>query len=77
MLVVALAGNIVTGLAKGLRKKYSSYASASLSAIFEKFKEKKLNVVTSLREASDAIFTTVSMRREGGSMRREGGREGV
>lgn len=64
MLVVALAGNIVTGLAKGLRKKYSPYASASLSAIFEKFKEKKLNVVTSLREASDAIFTTVSMRRE-------------
>ena len=70
MLVVALAGNIVTGLAKGLRKKYSPYASASLSAIFEKFKEKKLNVVTSLREASDAIFTTVSMRRE-----EEGGRE--
>ena len=71
--MVALAGNIVTGLAKGLRKKYSPYASASLSAIFEKFKEKKLNVVTSLREASDAIFTTVSMRKR--RREEEGGRE--
>lgn len=60
MLVVALAGNVITGLAKGLRKKFGSYASSCLSAIFEKFKEKKLNVVTSLREASDAIYLTVS-----------------
>ena len=62
VLVVALAGNILTGLAKGLRKKYSPYASVFLAAIFEKFKEKKLNVVTSLREASDSIFVTVRER---------------
>ena len=60
MIVVALAGNVMTGLAKGLRKKFSSYASSCMSAIFEKFKEKKLNVVTSLREAADAIYLTVS-----------------
>lgn len=58
-MVVALAGNIITGLARGLRKKFSSYASSCLAAIFEKFKEKKLNVVTSLREACDAVFLTV------------------
>lgn len=65
VLVVALAGNVLTGLAKGLRKKYGPYASVSLAAIFEKFKEKKLNVVTSLREASDSIFVTVRERERG------------
>ena len=32
-----------------------------LTAIFEKFKEKKLNVVTALREAADATYLTVSV----------------
>ena len=59
VVVVALAGNIVTGLAKGLRKKFTTYATFIMSAIFEKFKEKKLNVVNSLREASDAVYLTV------------------
>lgn len=58
-MVVALAGNVVTGLAKGLRKKFQPYSSAIMSSILEKFKEKKLNVVTSLREAVDAVFPTV------------------
>ncbi len=31
-----------------------------LAGMFEKFKEKKLNVVTSLREATDAVYLTVS-----------------
>ena len=31
-----------------------------LTAIFEKFKEKKANVVMALREAADAIYLTVS-----------------
>jgi cytoskeleton-associated protein 5 len=61
VMVVALAGNVITALAKGLRKGFSPYASASLSGIFEKFKEKKLNVVTSLREACDAIFPTTTL----------------
>lgn len=59
-MVVALAGNILTGLSKGLRDGFTSYASVSLAGIFEKFKEKKLNVVNSLRDASDAIYLTVS-----------------
>ena len=59
-MVVALAGNVITGLANGLRKKFSSYASVCVSGIFEKFKEKKANVVSSLREAVDAVYLTVS-----------------
>ncbi len=59
-MVVALAGNMLTGLSKGLRDGFTSYASSSLTGIFEKFKEKKLNVVNSLRDASDAIYLTVS-----------------
>lgn len=31
-----------------------------LTAIFEKFKEKKANVVAALREAADAVYLTVS-----------------
>jgi len=31
-----------------------------LAVIFEKFKEKKANVVTALREAADAIYLSVS-----------------
>ena len=34
--------------------------SQILAGIFEKFKEKKLNVVTSLRDAADAVYLTVS-----------------
>ena len=58
-MVVALAGNIITGLATGLRKKFAPYACACTSGILEKFKEKKANVVTSLREAVDAVYLTV------------------
>lgn len=59
MVVVALAGKCVAGLANGLRSKFSPYASSIVPAILEKFKEKKQNVVTSLKEAIDAVYTTV------------------
>lgn len=59
VMVVALAGNIVTGLAKGLRDGFTSYVSTILPGILEKFKEKKLNVVNSLRDAADAVYLTV------------------
>lgn len=58
-MVVALAGKCVAGLATGLRSKFAPYATSIVSAILEKFKEKKVNVVTSLREAIDAVYTTV------------------
>lgn len=59
--VVALAAKCVTGLANGLRKKFQTYSGLLISAIFGKFKEKKLNVVIALRDAVDAVFATVSL----------------
>ncbi|KAJ2941197.1 hypothetical protein O0L34_g10431 [Tuta absoluta] len=43
-----------------LRNKFHPYASACIQAILDKFKEKKSNVVTALREAADAIYPSVS-----------------
>lgn len=50
----------MTGLANGLRKKFQTYSGLVIPAILGKFKEKKLNVVLSLRDAIDASFATVS-----------------
>ncbi|KAJ8683238.1 hypothetical protein QAD02_019030 [Eretmocerus hayati] len=61
VVVVALAGKCLTGLANGLKKKFQSYATACLPAILEKFKEKKQNVVLVLRECADAIFNSVNI----------------
>ncbi|XP_028419152.1 cytoskeleton-associated protein 5-A-like, partial [Dendronephthya gigantea] len=61
VMVVALAGKCVAGLATGLRSKFAPYATSVVSAILEKFKEKKVNVVTSLREAIDAVYTTTNI----------------
>ena len=60
VMVVALAAQCMAGLAKGLKKKFSPFALACIETILEKFKEKKINVVTALREAIDAIYPTVS-----------------
>lgn len=59
-MVVAVAGKCLTGLANGLKKKFSPYALACIPTILEKFKEKKQNVVTNMREAIDAIYPSVS-----------------
>ena len=59
-MIVALAGQCLTGLAKGLKKKFHPFAVACISTIIDKFKEKKINVVTALREAADAIYPSVS-----------------
>lgn len=61
VVLVAMAGKCIAGLAKGLGKKFSPYASACISGILEKFKEKKPNVVTALREAIDAIYPSTSI----------------
>ncbi|XP_076471814.1 cytoskeleton-associated protein 5-like isoform X2 [Babylonia areolata] len=58
VMLVALAANCLTGLAKGLRKNFATYATNCITVIVEKFKEKKQNVVTALREASDAVYST-------------------
>ncbi|KOC71291.1 Cytoskeleton-associated protein 5 [Habropoda laboriosa] len=61
VLVVALAGKCLAGLATGLKKRFQPYATACLSSILEKFREKKQNVVQAIREAADAIFLKVSI----------------
>lgn len=58
-MVIAVAGKCLAGLANGLKKKFSPYALACIPTILEKFKEKKQNVVTAMREAIDAIYPSV------------------
>lgn len=61
VILVAMAGKCMACLAKGLAKKFSPYAGACVSGILEKFKEKKANVVTALREAIDAIYPSTTL----------------
>lgn len=56
VVLVAMAGKCIAGLARGLGKVFLPFAPLCFSAILEKFKEKKANVVTALREAADAIY---------------------
>lgn len=59
ILVVALAGKCIAGLATGLKKKFSPYAVHCIGTILEKFKEKKANVVAAMKAAVDASFDAV------------------
>ncbi|XP_043480677.1 protein mini spindles [Leptopilina heterotoma] len=61
VLIVALAGKCLTGLANGLKKQFSSYALPCLPTVLEKFREKKQNVVQVLRECSDALFLSITI----------------
>ncbi|XP_055712026.1 protein mini spindles isoform X3 [Phlebotomus papatasi] len=61
VVLVAMSGKILTGIAKGLGKKFSPYALVCIAAILEKFKEKKTNVVTALRDAIDAIYPSTNL----------------
>ncbi|XP_070073685.1 protein mini spindles isoform X6 [Drosophila takahashii] len=61
VVLVAMAGKCLALLAKGLAKRFSNYASACVPSLLEKFKEKKPNVVTALREAIDAIYGSTSL----------------
>lgn len=61
VVLVAMAGKCLASLAKGIGKKFSPYALACTSGILEKFKEKKVNVVTALREAIDAIYPSTTL----------------
>lgn len=59
VVVVALAGRCLGGLAVGLKKRFQPYATACISSLLEKFKEKKQNVVAAVKDAIDAIYSTV------------------
>ncbi|XP_070564717.1 cytoskeleton-associated protein 5-like isoform X2 [Ptychodera flava] len=61
VMLVAQAGKCLCGLATGLRKKFQPYAGQCIQTILEKFKEKKTNVVTSLREAIDAMYPSTNL----------------
>lgn len=58
---VAIAGRCIAGLASGLKKKFHTYSGFCVSAILEKFKEKKQNVVSALRDAIDAVYLTTNL----------------
>lgn len=58
-MVVALAGRCIALLASGLKKRFQTYSGACVPALLEKFKEKKQNVVTAIRDAIDAVYLTV------------------
>ncbi|CAG0924320.1 unnamed protein product, partial [Notodromas monacha] len=60
VMLVALGAQCLTGIAKGLKKKFHPYAASCLSVILEKFKEKKTIVVTSLRDAIDSVGAVLS-----------------
>lgn len=49
----------MASLAAGLKKRFQTYAGFCVPALLEKFKEKKQNVVTALRDAIDAVYVTV------------------
>ncbi|CAO1409163.1 unnamed protein product [Diamesa serratosioi] len=61
VVLVAMAGKCLALLAKGLVKKFQPYAVVCVSAVLEKFKEKKPNVVAALREAIDAIYPSTNL----------------
>ena len=51
---------MVKGLATGLREGFQPLVHQVLPGMLGKFKEKKMGVVTALREATDAVYLTVS-----------------
>ncbi|RZF35257.1 hypothetical protein LSTR_LSTR012476 [Laodelphax striatellus] len=61
VVVVALATKNLGGLASGLKKRYSQYASTCIPVLLEKFREKKANVVTALRDAIDAVYQATTL----------------
>lgn len=61
VVVVAFAGKCLTGIATGLKKRFQPYATACIGSLLEKFREKKQSVVTSLREAVDAIYVSTTL----------------
>ncbi|CAB3384794.1 Hypothetical predicted protein [Cloeon dipterum] len=61
VMIVALAGKCLAALANGLKKKFQTYASSCVSCVLEKFKEKKQNVVTAMRDAIDAVSQNLTL----------------
>lgn len=61
IVVATLAIKSLSLLASGLRKGFHAYANSCISVLLEKFKEKKANVVQTLRECIDAVYLATSL----------------
>lgn len=61
VMLVALGGKCMAGIANGLRKKFTPYAVSTVQCVLEKFKEKKQMVVVALRECIDAAFPCIML----------------
>ncbi|XP_065221041.1 protein mini spindles isoform X2 [Planococcus citri] len=61
VILVGIAAKCMAMLAKGLKKKFTPYASNCLGSLLEKFKEKKQNVVVPLRDAVDAVYDSMTL----------------
>ena len=61
VMLVTLAAQCIAGIAKGLRQSFKNGSNQLLPAILEKFKEKKVTVVTALAEAADAIYSCIGI----------------
>ena len=56
VILVALAAQCLTGIAKGLRSNFKQGATICLPVVLEKLKEKKAAVAAALVEAADALY---------------------
>jgi len=61
IVVVASASKCLCQLAQGLRTNFAPYSNSCLTTLFEKFKEKKPNVIAILRDAADAAFVGTNL----------------
>lgn len=61
VVVVGLAIQVLTGLAKGLRRKFGRFIPMILPVLLEKFKEKKAVVKRAVAECVDALNGTCSL----------------
>ena len=61
VMLVTLAAQCTSGIAKGLRQQFKAGANQLLPAVLEKFKEKKATVVAALAEAADAMYHCIGV----------------
>lgn len=61
IVVATLAAKCIGCLASGLRKEFSKYSLTCLEPLCDRFKEKKQNVVDTVREALDAIYRSTNL----------------
>lgn len=59
--VVTSAANVITALAKGLRKSFAKNRNIILSPMLERYKEKKQTVTDALSAACDAVFSSTNL----------------